>query len=173
MNENIIILMGVSGCGKTAVGQTLAQRLGIPFLEGDDFHPSQNIAKMSSGVPLDDDDRVDWMTTIRKAMIQQTGSAIVSCSALKRKHRAFLADLPKPVRFIYLRGDRELLEGRIESRIGHFFDPKLLGSQLASLEEPFPDEDALVVDVDPPVEKIVATIHARLEALDKSQNKSS
>ena len=165
--------MGVSGCGKTAVGKALATRLGIPFLEGDDFHPVQNVAKMSSGIPLEDDDRVDWMTAIRNAMIQQPGSAVVSCSALKAKHRAFLADLPKPVSFVYLRGRRELLERRIESRIGHFFDPKLLGSQLASLEEPLPCEDALTVDVAPPVEKIVATIHARLEALDKSENKSS
>ena len=173
MNGTVIILMGVSGCGKTVVGEALAKRLGIPFLEGDDFHPPQNVANMSSGLPLDDDDRVDWMTAIRNAMLEQAGSAIVSCSALKRKHRAFLADLPKPVRFVYLRGGRELLKRRIESRIGHFFDPKLLGSQMASLEEPFPDENARVVDVDPPVEKIVATIHARLETLDKSENKSS
>lgn len=165
--------MGVSGCGKTVVGEALAKRLGIPFLEGDDFHPPQNVAKMSSGRPLDDDDRIDWMTGIRHAMIQQTGSAIVSCSALKRKHRSFLADVPKAVRFVHLRGDRALLEKRIESRTDHFFDPKLLGSQLASLEEPFPDEGVIVVDVGPSVEKIVATVHARLEALDQSKNKPS
>lgn len=163
MKEMIIILMGVSGCGKTVVGQALAKRLGMPFLEGDEFHPPENVAKMSSGVPLDDEDRVGWMFAIRDAMSQQSGSAIVSCSALKRKHRSFLADLPKLVRFVYIRGNRKLLEKRIESRVGHFFDPKLLGSQLVSLEEPLPDEGVLVVEVDSSVENIVATIHARLE----------
>ena len=168
MKEMIIILMGVSGCGKTVVGQALAKRLGMPFLEGDEFHPPENVAKMSSGVPLDDEDRVGWMFAIRDAMSQQSGSAIVSCSALKRKHRCFLADLPKLVRFVYMRGNRKLLEKRIESRVGHFFDPKLLGSQLASLEEPLPDEGVLVVEVDSSVENIVATIHARLETSDET-----
>ena len=164
----MIILMGVSGCGKTAVGQALATRLEVPFIEGDEFHPPENVAKMSSGIPLNDDDRADWMTAIRDAMIQQSGSAIVSCSALKRKHRAFLSDLPKPVRFVHLKGDRELLEKRISSRLGHFFDPKLLGSQLDALEEPHPDEGVLVVKVDSSVENIVATIHGRLEAFDEN-----
>lgn len=160
--------MGVSGCGKSAVGQALSARLGIPFLEGDEFHPPENVAKMSSGIPLEDVDRVGWMSAIRDAMTRQQGSAIVSCSALKRKHRSFLSDLPKPVLFVHLHGDRRLLEKRIEERVNHFFDPKLLNSQLACLEKPCSEETALAVDVDSSIENIVAMIHAHLETFSKN-----
>ena len=173
MKESIIVLMGVSGCGKTVVGKALAEKLGVPFLEGDEFHSPENLAKMSSGVPLDDNDRKGWFHAIREAMEAQPGSAIVSCSALKRKHREFLADASKTVRFVHLDGERELLEKRIRSRVGHFFDPKLLDSQLASLEKPAPDEGALAVNVEPSVQKIVAFIQSRLEASDQSLENSS
>ena len=168
MKERIIVLMGVSGCGKTVVGKVLAERLHLPFVEGDDFHSSGNIAKMSAGIPLDDGDRTDWMSAIREAMQLQTGSAIVSCSTLKRKFRCFLSDISKTVQFVYLQGDRELLEKRITSRIGHFFDPKLLDSQFSSLEEPSPEEGIMTIDITGSVEKIVATIHASLEALNET-----
>ncbi|MFP6901776.1 MAG: gluconokinase [Opitutales bacterium] len=173
MKESIIILMGVSGCGKSVIGQALAERLGIPFLEGDAFHPPENLAKMGSGMPLEDADRIDWMVAIRAAMMQERQSAIVACSALKRKHREFLSDISKKVQFIHLRGDHDLLKRRIESRTGHFFDPKLLDSQLTSLEEPSPEEGAIVIEVDRTVENIVATIHARLETSEQSKRKSS
>ena len=164
MKERIIVLMGVSGCGKTVVGKALAKRLNLPFVEGDDFHSTENIAKMSAGIPLDDDDRLDWMSAIREVMQLQNGSAIVSCSALKRKLRSFLSEIPKAVQFVYLQGDRQLLEKRITSRTGHFFDPKLLDSQLSSLEEPSPEEGAITMEITESVEKIVATIHTSLEA---------
>ena len=108
------------------------------------------------------------MSAIREAMQLQTGSAIVSCSTLKRKFRRFLSDIPKAVQFVYLQGDRELLEKRITSRIGHFFDPKLLDSQFSSLEEPSPDESVITIDITGSVEKIVATIRASLEALNET-----
>ena len=171
MKESIIALMGVSGCGKTIVGKALAEKLDLPFIEGDEFHPPENLAKMSSGIPLNDEDRVDWMSAIRQAMQEQLGSAVVSCSALKKKHRVFLADISKPVRFVHLDGDEKLLEERIQSRVGHFFDSKLLGSQLASLEKPSPDEGAFSVNVAPSVEKIVALILAHLEASPDPQPK--
>ena len=164
MKESIIILMGVSGCGKSAVGEVLAERLGIPFLEGDVFHPQENLEKMGSGVPLDDMDRIGWMKAIRDAMIKERQSAIVACSALKRKHRDFLKDITKKVQFIHLHGDYDLLKQRIEFRTGHFFDPKLLDSQLAALEKPVLEEGAIEIEVDQTVENIVATIHALLEA---------
>ena len=167
------MLMGVSGCGKTVIGEALAEKLGVPFLEGDEFHSPENVAKMSSGVPLDDSDRKGWFHALREAVQTQPGSAIVSCSALKRKHREFLANISKTIRFVHLDGERELLEQRIRSRVGHFFDPKLLDSQLASLEKPAPDEDALVVNVEPSVQKIVAFIQFRLEASDQSLENSS
>ena len=167
------MLMGVSGCGKTVIGEALAEKLGVPFLEGDEFHSPENVAKMSSGVPLDDSDRKGWFHAIREAVQTQPGSAIVSCSALKRKHREFLANISKTIRFVHLDGERELLEKRIQSRVGHFFDPKLLDSQLASLEKPAPDEGALVVNIEPSVQKIVAFIQSRLEASDQSLENSS
>ena len=168
MKESIIVLMGVSGCGKTAVGKALAEKLNIAFLEGDDFHSQENIAKMSSGVPLDDNDRKSWFRAIKDALQKHPGSAVVSCSALKQKHRAFLADSLKTVRFVHLDGEPELLEKRIQTRIGHFFDPKLLDSQLKSLEKPSPEENAFTVNIEPSVQKIVAFIRARLEASDQS-----
>jgi len=104
------------------------------------------------------------MSALREVMQLQNGSAIVSCSALKRKLRSFLSEIPKAVQFVYLQGDRQLLEKRITSRTGHFFDPKLLDSQLSSLEEPSPEEGAITIEITESVEKIVATLHTSLEA---------
>ena len=123
---------------------------------------------MSSGVPLDDNDRKSWFRAIRDALQKHPGSAVVSCSALKQKYRADLTDCSKTVRFVHLDGEPELLKKRIQARTGHFFDPKLLDSQLKSLEKPSPEENAFTVNIEPSVQKIVAFIRARLEASDQS-----
>ena len=160
----ILIVMGVSGCGKTVVGKALAEQLGCPFLEGDTFHPATNIAKMSSGTPLNDKDRAAWLVALRTTMEKQTGSAVLSCSALKRRHRAYLSEFPRPVVYLHLTGERSLLEERISSRRGHFFDPNLLGSQIEALEPPVEDEEAIALQIDDSVENIVAETLVRLKA---------
>jgi gluconokinase len=140
--------MGVSGVGKTAVGELLAKRLGWPFVDGDDLHPASNIRKMAAGVPLTDEDRFPWLQKIRDAIVEHAGagrSAIVACSALKRTYRKLLLQGQPDTRLVYLRGTPDVLERRLRERRGHFFDPNLLASQLDTMEEP---EDAVVIDVD-------------------------
>jgi len=156
----ITILMGVSGSGKSRIGEALAMRLGQAFLDGDDLHPQANIDKMAHGVPLDDEDRRPWLEAIVAGMDRHRASGeslVVACSALKRRYRDFLRSGHDDVRFVYLRGSRELLTGRLGARAGHFFDPKLLDSQLATLEEPSEDE-ALWVNVGPPPAEVVECI---------------
>jgi len=154
--------MGVSGAGKTAVGELLAKRLGWPFVDGDDLHPASNIRKMAAGVPLTDEDRFPWLQSVRDAIVEHAGagrSAIVACSALKRTYRKLLLQGQPDARLVYLRGARALLERRLGERRGHFFDPKLLVSQLATIEEP---TDALVVGVDDELEAVVDAVAAGL-----------
>ncbi|NID17368.1 gluconokinase [Luteibacter yeojuensis] len=156
----ITILMGVSGSGKSRIGEALATRLGQAFLDGDDLHPPANLAKMARGLPLDDDDRRPWLEAIVAEMDRYRASGeslVLACSALKRRYRDFLRSGHEDVRFVYLRGTRELLSERLGRRAGHFFDPKLLDSQLETLEEPAAEE-ALRVDVGPPPAEIVECI---------------
>lgn len=145
-----VVVMGVSGCGKTTVGEGLAAALGWPFDEGDRFHPAANVAKMSAGTPLDDADRWPWLEIlagrIRAAEASGT-SSVLSCSSLKRRYRDLLRTGAPRVRFVHLHGDRAVLAGRLAARRGHFFPPGLLDSQLAALEPLGPDEDGVVVDV--------------------------
>ena len=148
----IIILMGVSGVGKTTIGQFLAQELGWQFYDGDDFHPQANIDKMKSGIPLSDNDRVVWLTALRTlldGLLQEQRSAVLACSALKRSYRERLQSDKKNVHFVYLKGDYTLIRQRLQQRHGHFMRADLLVSQFAALEEP---QDAFTVDVthDPP-----------------------
>ncbi len=144
----IIILMGVSGSGKTVVGQLLAEELGWPFYDGDDFHPEANIKKMRGGIPLDDDDRDLWLATLRRLIGQQLqngASAVLACSALKQKYRDRLQeDRLDEIRFVYLKGDFALIQQRLRERQGHFMNPNLLQSQFEALEEP---AGVLTVDV--------------------------
>lgn len=153
-----IVLMGVAGSGKTTIGTLLGQRLGIPFFDGDDFHPPENRAKMASGQPLTDDDRRPWLERINAHLREQEhngASAIVACSALKQQYRDLLAENLTSLRFVYLRGTPALIGKRMRARQGHFMPPALLDSQFATLEEP---ADATVVEVDAEPEEVVARI---------------
>jgi carbohydrate kinase (thermoresistant glucokinase family) len=157
----IILLMGVSGCGKTTVGEQLAERLGWPYQEGDALHPPANVAKMAGGTPLSDADRLPWLTAVAAWIDarQAAGeSGVVSCSALKRAYRQLLIDDRPEVRLVYLQGSRDQLAERLAARTGHYMPAGLLDSQLATLEEPTGAEQPLVVTIDQPVEAIVVKI---------------
>jgi carbohydrate kinase (thermoresistant glucokinase family) len=146
-----IILMGVSGCGKTTVAKLLADRLGWTLLEGDDFHPKRNVEKMSHGMPLNDDDREPWLRAIAAAIDEARRGGrqvIVTCSALKRAYRDLLVDDHPDVIFVYLKGSKALIADRLKHRAGHFMPAGLLDSQFAALEEPGAGEPAIAVPID-------------------------
>ncbi|MBN3848011.1 MULTISPECIES: gluconokinase [Burkholderiaceae] len=153
----ILIAMGVSGAGKSKIGEMLAERLHCTFTDGDAFHSAANKEKMHHGIPLSDEDRWPWLKTIRAAIEekQQAGeTAVFTCSSLKRSYRDVLRAGDKDVCFVYLKGSREVLAERLGHRTGHFFDPSLLQSQLDTLEEPGADE-AITVSIDLTPEQIV------------------
>jgi gluconokinase len=153
-----IVVMGVSGSGKTSIGEGLAAHLGMPLLEGDQFHPKANIAKMSSGTPLTDDDRWPWLDAIAAAMRDAPDGVIVTCSALRRVYRDRLRERAgRPVLFVFLDGAKETIAARLADRKGHFMPPSLLASQFATLEPPGAGEPGIVrVSIDPPVDAVVA-----------------
>ena len=158
----VILLMGVAGSGKTTVGQVLAAELGWPFADADGFHPPANVAKMSAGQPLTDEDRAPWLAAIRayiEAALARGRSAVVTCSALKASYRRAIVVDPDRVKLVHLTGSRELLAQRIGARQNHFMKPAMLESQLAALEPP---ANALTVDVTPPPVAIAATIRHAL-----------
>ncbi|MET7762208.1 gluconokinase [Streptomyces sp. NPDC005393] len=155
----VVVVMGVSGTGKTTVGPLLADALGVQYAEADDFHPPANIAKMSAGTPLDDEDRRPWLDAIGSwAHVHAGQGGVVSCSALKRGYRDRLRAAAPDIVFLHLTGDRGLIADRMEARKGHFFSEKMLDSQLATLEPLQPDEHGIVVDIAP--EPDVITDHA-------------
>jgi gluconokinase len=156
--------MGVAGSGKTSVGERLAAHLGVPFRDADEFHPAANVAKMSAGIPLDDADRWPWLDAIAAAIrAAGDGGIVVACSALKRIYRdRIIASAGRPVTFVFLDGSLATLRQRIGGRRGHFMPPSLLDSQLATLERPASDERAVTVSIEPPLERVVATVIARL-----------
>lgn len=155
MFRGAAVVMGVASCGKTSVGEGLAERLGVRFVEGDRLHPAANVAKMSAGIPLGDDDRWPWLTKVGETLRGHDG-VIASCSALKRIYRDRITSAAqRPVLFVFLDGSRELLERRIGERKGHFMPPSLLASQLATLERPAPPELAQRFDIDQSVAGIV------------------
>lgn len=161
----ILILMGVAGSGKTTIGQLLAQELRWPFYDGDDFHPSANIDKMSRGVALTDEDRVAWLASLRQLferLLSERQSAIIACSALKQSYRRDLKGEDDEVQFVYLKGDRDLMRQRLEQRFGHFMKANLLTSQFETLEEP---RGALTVDVARAPQAIVSFIRESLNLL--------
>jgi gluconokinase len=158
----VIVLMGVAGSGKTTVGQLLAAQLNWSFRDADDFHPPENVAKMSAGTPLNDHDRAPWLAAIRAHLAEKLArgeGAIVTCSALKERYRAVLRGDAPGVQFVHLTGSPELLAARIGGRQGHFMKPEMLPSQLAALEPP---TDALAVDIAPPPAEIVAHLRRAL-----------
>lgn len=151
-----VVVMGVSGCGKTTVGMALAQRLGARFVEGDRLHPQANVAKMAAGIPLDDADRWPWLDAVAAALASDS-PVVASCSALKRVYRDRLrGGLNTPLHFLHLAGDRAILAQRMGDRPGHYMPVSLLDSQLATLEPPAADE-ALTLPMDMPVDRLVET----------------
>ncbi|KWA05273.1 gluconokinase [Burkholderia territorii] len=160
----ILIAMGVSGAGKSRIGEMLAERLSCSYTDGDAFHSAANKEKMHNGIPLTDDDRWPWLRTIRAAIEekQRAGeTAVFTCSSLKRSYRDVLRGTDTDVRFVYLKGTFEVLQERLKTRTGHFFDPSLLKSQLDTLEEPGPDE-AIVVSIELTPEQIVDEVMAKI-----------
>jgi gluconokinase len=153
--KTTIVVMGVAGCGKSTVAKMLADRLGWPMAEGDDFHSPENRTKMASGTPLTDDDRKPWLETIRDWLDRTPGNAVVTCSALRRSYRDILRTARGRVRFLHLHGTPTVLADRMRNRTGHFMPPALLVSQLETLELLQPDEDGTVVDVSASPEEIV------------------
>jgi gluconokinase len=154
-----VVLMGVSGSGKTVVGEALAKRLGIPFLDGDHLHPEANVAKMASGVPLVDADRWPWLDAIGAAIGAEPAGAIVACSALKKAYRDRLVTASgRPIVFVLLDGSQATLAKRLATRKGHFMPLSLLASQLATLERPGLGERAVTVSIEPEVADVVASV---------------
>lgn len=150
----IIVLMGVSGAGKTTIGEQLAERLGLAFIEGDEHHPPENVEKMRNGAPLEDVDRWPWLERLGHAMAEK-GRAVVACSALKARYRDALKRWAPEAVFVHLAGPAELIGRRLASRQGHYMPPSLLESQFAALETP---SDAIVVDINDAPETIIARI---------------
>lgn len=156
----VVLMMGVSGSGKTTVGRLLASQLGVRFVDGDDLHPPANVAKMSDGTPLDDDDRWPWLDLVRAEIARAlTGGEglVVACSALKATYRERLVMGGEPVTVVLLSGPLELIARRVTDRKGHFMPPGLLASQFATLEAP---DEAIVAAIDRPPDAIVAQIVA-------------
>ncbi len=155
------VVMGVSGAGKSEIGARLAAALGVSFLEGDSFHPAANVAKMSAGVPLNDDDRAGWLQTLRNeisAARERGDGLVLSCSSLKRRYRDLLRNGDPELRFAHLHGEREILEQRMRTRPGHYMPASLLDSQLRDLEPLQADEAGLRLELTQPPEQLVNTI---------------
>ncbi|WP_239120123.1 gluconokinase [Catellatospora chokoriensis] len=150
MSASTVLVMGVSGSGKSTVGTRLAERLGAVYADGDDLHPQANVQKMSAGIPLTDADRAPWLRLCAQWLAEQQDEgipAVLACSALKRSYRDLLREAAPGLAVVYLDGSHELLASRLSNRPGHFFNPRLLDSQLADLEKPGDDESAIVIPI--------------------------
>jgi gluconokinase len=154
-----VVVMGVSGSGKTTVGAALAEAIGVPFEDGDSLHPAANVAKMSAGIPLTDEDRGPWLDAIGRVLA--AGPVVVACSALKRVYRDRLRAAAPDLELVYLEVDRVTLLERMKHRT-HFMPPSLLNSQLATLEVPTEDEHSLIADAAVPLADLIASLHERI-----------
>jgi gluconokinase len=160
-----IVVMGVSGCGKSTVGRALAQALALPYVEGDELHPSANVERMAAGIPLTDADRAGWLQAVAHRLsdtVARQRGVVVTCSALKRRYRDQLRAAAADVQFVHLHGHAALLADRMAQRRGHYMPASLLKSQLETLEPPQADEHALVVDIDQAPEALVAEVVRKL-----------
>ncbi len=159
-----LVIMGVSGSGKSTLGERLAKVLGCRFVDGDQLHSPANLAKMKAGIPLEDADRWPWLQRVGVVLAENSNSQrgiIVACSALRRAYRESIRELAPAVEFVFLYGDREILFQRLQARRGHFFDPSLLDSQLATLEPLEPDEPGFAFSIEAPPEKLLQQLLER------------
>jgi len=158
----MIVIMGVSGCGKTTIGKQLAEQLGLPFFDADAFHPQANIDKMSQGIPLNDEDRRPWLMQLAQNMQswEEHGGAVLACSALKESYRTLLASKCKDITWVYLKGSYELIHSRLEERERHYMKSNLLQSQLDTLEEP---NYGIHVAIENTPEQIISKIISKLK----------
>ncbi len=155
----IFIVMGVAGCGKSSVGAGIAEKMHGSYFDGDDLHPPANIAKMSAGTPLNDNDRWPWLEKVATHSASRSGLVFTGCSALKRVYREFITQKAgEPVCFIYLQGSKEMIAKRMAERSGHFMPTMLLDSQFATLEEPSDDENHIKVDISGSRDDVVALL---------------
>jgi gluconokinase len=155
------VVMGVSGCGKSELGARLARALGLPFIEGDEFHPAANVRKMSAGIPLDDADRAGWLLRLRDELARgcaDGAGVVLACSALKRGYRDTLRASGCALRFVHLTGARATIAARMAARAGHYMPASLLDSQLRDLEPLQPDEDGIVLDIAAAPEALVQAV---------------
>jgi gluconokinase len=165
MNTNAapaIVFMGVAGCGKSSVGQAVADALHLPLIEGDTFHPEANREKMRAGIPLTDADRAGWLEELGRQLAAKPDGVLLACSALKRAYRDVLRRHRPDVRFVFLDLDRDAALKRVSERPDHFFSPKLIDSQFATLERPEGEPGVLTVSALAPLERVVADIRAWL-----------
>lgn len=151
----LLVVMGVSGSGKSTVGAAVAQRLRVPFADADDFHPPANIEKMSAGIPLEDEDRAPWLDAIGEWLAAHPDGAVMSCSALRHRYRDRLRTHAPRVSFLHLAGTPEVIAARMAGRPGHFMPASLLASQFATLEPLGPEESGLTLDIDQSVDAVV------------------
>jgi carbohydrate kinase (thermoresistant glucokinase family) len=160
-----VVVMGVSGCGKTTVGRLLARHLEVPFIEGDELHPPRNVELMAAGIALTDEDRAGWLDAVAAELARRPEGAVASCSALRRRYRDRLRRVVPALRFVHLRGDRAVLEERLAQRRGHYMPPTLLESQLQTLEPPSADEQPLELDITEPPDALAQRAAQSLGAL--------
>jgi gluconokinase len=162
VKPRFFIVMGVSGSGKTSVGEALAERLGWDFYDGDEFHPPENVAKMAKGIPLSDADRVPWLSSLHdliSSSLIQNQPGVLACSALKERYRQKLLEGNEGVQIIYLKGNYDLIWSRMSERTDHYMKPHMLQSQFETLEEP---TNALTIDISMPVDDIVKEIISKM-----------
>jgi gluconokinase len=162
VNVSHVVVMGVSGCGKSEVGQRIAQALNLPLIEGDAFHPPANIEKMRSGVPLDDTDRAGWLDVLARELAGRPLGAVLTCSALKRSYRDRLRGACRGLRFVHLSLPESEAQRRVAARPGHFYPPALVASQFAALEDPAGEPGVVVVDACLPLDEVARQAVAAL-----------